>query len=490
MLQDIKNTIRQSAIYGLSRISTKLIGLILLPVYSLHFSIAEYGVIGRIETLWQVLWSVYLFGLESGIVKWYTQLEEEDSKKKFLFSVIIFVLFTNILSNLTIYFTSGVFSKIIFQSSNYYHLVVYASLIASLEAVIFIVFLLIRIKEKALLYSLLSILISFINLGLQLYYIYYTNYKLEGVFLARIFSPAIVLVFTLLFFLKNIKFGFDKDNLYKLIKYSLPIMIGSLVVTLLNQSDRYLLAYLSSSSKVGIYILGFNVCGLINFLIISPFSLAFTVISWKKLNDVNASRFYTKTATYLYLAIVYCVLFISLFTPHLIKIFTLKAEYWEAKNIVPWIAYAMPFYGLHFISVFSFYVTGNTKYVLYGYSFALIINVISNFILIPLLDIYGAALSLNIGYLSLILFYYIFSRKEFVIKYEWIKIVKINLLSVLLIVPFFVFKIQPRSLEILLKFVALSLFPLLLYPLNFYEKIEIESIKGFIYKYVVNKIKR
>ncbi len=490
MLQDIKNTIKQSAIYGLSRISTKLVGLILLPVYSLNFNIAEYGVIGRIETLWQVLWAVYLFGLESGIVKWFTSIEEEDKKKRFLFTVAVFVVLINILTTFTLYFTSGVFSQLIFQTTDYSRLVFYASLIASFEAVIFIVFLLIRIKEKALLYTLLSVLISLINLVLQLYYIYYTRNKLEGIFLARIFSPAVVLIFTLPLFVRNIKFGFDIDNLNTLIKYSIPIMIGSLVVTLLNQSDRYLLAYLSSGSQVGVYVLGYNVCGLINFLIISPFSLAFTVLSWKKLKDANSARFYTKTGTYLYFAIIYCVLFLSLFTPHLIKVFTLKTEYWDAKNIVPWIAFAMPFYGLHFISVFSFYVTGKTKYVLFGYSIALFVNVISNLIFIPLLDIYGAALSLNIGYLSLILFYYLFSKKEYAIKYEWFKFLKMNFLSLILIIPFFFFQIQPSSLEFLLKIIALGIFPLLLYFFKFYEEIEVETVKVFIIKYIINKIKR
>src|SRR5205085_7605752 len=145
---------------------------------------------------------------------------------------------------------------------------------------------------------------------------------------------------------------------------------------LLNQVDKYLLGNITGLNNVGIYGLAYNISGLINFLIVSPFTLAFTVISWKKLKDENAKRFYTKTITYLFLAVTYVSVIVSLFTPHLIKIFTLKTDYWLASNYVPWIVLSMPFYGMHFIGVFSFYVTKKTKYVLYTYTIALLSNVV------------------------------------------------------------------------------------------------------------------
>jgi O-antigen/teichoic acid export membrane protein len=129
LLQDIKNTIKQSAVYGLSRISSKLVGFILLPLYSLHFSLSEYGIIGRLETLWQVLWGIFLFGLESGIVRWYTLIENEDDKKKFLFSITIFLILFNILGLFIIYYSSGLLSSLIFESSEYSKLVFYTAII-------------------------------------------------------------------------------------------------------------------------------------------------------------------------------------------------------------------------------------------------------------------------------------------------------------------------------------------------------------------------
>lgn len=483
MLQDIKNTIKQSAVYGLSRISTKLVAFILLPLYSVHFSVAEYGIIGRIETLWQIIWSIFLFGLESGIVRWYTQIPEENEKKKFLFTTSVFLLILNLAGTVVILSASGFISQLIFETKDYYKLVSFAGLIAVMETFSFVIFLLIRIQEKPFMYSMFSILVTLLNLGFQYYYIVFTSIKLEGVFLAKIYSPLIVIIILLPNYIKSLKVGLTQLYLKELLIYSFPIMLASLVSSLLNQADRYFLGYLANADDVGIYVLGSNISGLINFLIIAPFSLAFTVLSWKKLNDENANRFYTKTATYLYLGITYCAIVISLFTPHLIKVFTLNTSYWSAMNIVPWLTMAMPLYGIHFISVFSYYVTKKTNFILLTYSSALIVKIAFNIILIPLMGIYGSAIANYLGFFSLVIMLYVFSRNEYFIKFEWLKIFNMTFCAIIIIFPFFYFNFENRLLQIILKFLALLLYPLFLLAFNFYEPIEKQRIKGFFNKY-------
>lgn len=485
MLKDIKNTVKQSAIYGLSKVATKLVSFILLPIYSLNFSVAEYGVISRIETLWQILWAVFLFGLESGVINWYSKIENPEEKKKFLFSVSLFLLILNIVFTIFLFSSSEFFSNLIFQTDVYSKLILYASLIATMEAFMFIVFLLLRINEKAFLYSFYSVLVAVLNLLLQLYFILYTQNKLDGVFIAKILSPAIILLIVFPYFIKFLKAGFDFKILKDLIFYSFPLMLAALVFTLLNQSDRFVLGYLTSSVDVGLYSLSYNICGLLNFLLIAPFTLAFSIISWKKISSENAQRYFTKNITYLFFATTYLALALSLVTPNLIKIFTLNKEYWLAKDLVPWIAIAMPFYGISMIGFFSFYVTGKTSYILYIVILSLVINVLLNFLLIPPFKMYGAAISNFLSYFLLCFLNYKFSRKNYFFNYEWLKIILIVAVYLILVFPFFYFQLNDLSfVNIALKLLALFAFPFILYLLKFYEPIELERIKGFFYKYL------
>ncbi len=490
MLKDIKNTIRQSAVYGFSRVAAKLVSFILLPLYSVYFSVEEYGVISRIETLWQIMFAVFLFGLESGIVRWYSKIEKPDDRKKYLFTVSVFLLLLNFLFTVIVFFSSGIFSDLIFQTGKYYDLIFYASLIATMEALVFVEFLLLRINEKAFQYTFYSILIAVLNLLLQLYFILYSQTKLEGVFIAKILSPAVVILIILPYYIKYLKPGFDFFNLRELIKYSFPIMLAAVAGTLLNQSNRFVLGYLGSPDDVGLYSLASNICGLLNFFVIAPFALAFSVISWKKHETENASRFFTKNITYLFYAITFLALGLSLSIPSLIKIFTLNKDYWAAKEIVPWIAIAMPFYGISIIGFFSFYVTKKTYYILYFTIICLLLNIVLNIILIPYFKMYGAAVSNFVSFFLQCYLNYRYSGKNYFFDYEWMKIFLMVAVFAGLVFPFYFFQLNDFTfLNVTLKILAFAGFPVILYIFRFYEPIEIERVNGFINKYLKIKFK-
>ena len=209
MLQDIKNTIKHSTVYGISRISTKLISFILLPLYSLNFSVSEYGTYILVESLWQILWSIFLFGMENAVIRWYTIIEDNHEKKQFLFTVTLFLIGINLIFTLIFFYSSTVLSQILLGSKAFPTLIFYASLIASIEAILFLVFLLIRINERVYMYVSFSIIISGLNLAIQIYYLLYTANKLEGIFIAKILSPLIIFLILLPYYVKFLKIGIE-----------------------------------------------------------------------------------------------------------------------------------------------------------------------------------------------------------------------------------------------------------------------------------------
>ncbi|HWA07259.1 MAG TPA: hypothetical protein VG961_11975, partial [Ignavibacteria bacterium] len=200
MLEDIKNTIKQSAVYGLSRISTKLIAFILLPLLTLNLSVAEYGVYVLTESFWQILWAIFLFGFESGVVRWYFEIKDGLKKKRFLFSVAAFLLVFNLILLILIFLFSGNISSAVYENPGLSRFVIYAALIAAVESFSFIIFLLLRIEEKAKMYSALAVLSTLISLLLQVYFLQYTLFKLEGVFISKITAPLIIILILLPYF--------------------------------------------------------------------------------------------------------------------------------------------------------------------------------------------------------------------------------------------------------------------------------------------------
>ncbi len=486
MLKDIKNTIKQSAIYGLSRITSKMTGIVLLPLYTLHFAVKEYGVYILTDSLFQILLAIFLFGLETGVIKYYLDIEDVNRRKRFLFSVTLCLFCIDCIFNLIIFIFLNNLLSLIYPAASYSQLIIYASLLATVESFSFVVFLLLRMEEKVKMYTVFSILGTSLSLILQIYSLQIVSDKLGGVFISRLVGATVIIIFLSPYYISRLKIGLEINLIKELLRYSIPIMLASIVLTLLNQTDKYILGYLTNIGNAGIYGLAYNISGLLGFLIVSPFFLAFTVIFWKKIKDKNAKRFYSKSVTYLFFSISYGALILSLFTPHLIKIFTLRTDYWMASKYVPWVALSLPFYGIHGIGEFSFFVTKKNYFIVFSYLIALSINIILNIVFIPIFEIYGAAFVNLISFMVLNICLYLFSKKNYFIKYEWIKLMSVMVCYCLLVIPFFYFEFGNHLFEIILKCFACLVFPFLLYLLKFYEPIELERIKGFINKYIIN----
>ena len=67
MLDQIKSTSKNSIVYGLGNVSVKLVGLILIPIYTdpAYLSFDDYGILGILESTSLVVaaWDLHLFKL-------------------------------------------------------------------------------------------------------------------------------------------------------------------------------------------------------------------------------------------------------------------------------------------------------------------------------------------------------------------------------------------------------------------------------------------
>ena len=185
MLQDIKNTIKQSAVYGLSRISLKFVSFILTPVISIYFTVSEYGILDRFERFWQIIFAISLFGMETALLRWYTLTENKKKKRSLIFTILTFLAGLNILLILIGIIFLGLLSKLIFDDSGFSNIIILTFLIACFEALMVVPLSLLRAENKPGKYLLITITGTVIALLLQLYFLIYTSNKLEGIFISK-----------------------------------------------------------------------------------------------------------------------------------------------------------------------------------------------------------------------------------------------------------------------------------------------------------------
>ena len=485
MIQDIKNTLKQSAIYGLSRISVKLVAFIITPIISTYFTVSEYGILDRFERFWQIIFAISLFGIETALLRWYTLITDEYRKKAFIFTILSFLIIVNIILILFGYIFSRQLSLLIFDSAIYSSVILYTFIIACFEALMVIPLSILRAKNKPALYLIITFTSTIITLLLQLYVLFYTENKLSGIFISKFIAPATVFLFLIPFLINNIKLHFDKKMIIEVIRFSFPLMLTGVVSTLLNSVNRFILGFLGQPNDVGLFGLASNISGIITFLLISPFQLAFNAIFWQKLKDDNAQRYYTKSMTYSVFLYIWAAVCLSLLIPYIIKIYIpTNTAYWGATNLIPILSMSLVFYGMLTIAYMSYHHAKRNDLIFYFQTGTLILNIVLNYLLIPHFKMFGAALSTFFSFGVLIIIMYYFSRQFYFIKYESMKLVIMMVLGFVLIYSPYLLKIEIKAVDIILRIVCCLLFPVFLYFFRIYDQNEIETFKKFILKYI------
>ena len=122
MLKNIQSTLKSSLIYSLGNISSKIIGLILLPLYAKHLTIEDYGILGIIEISTQLLISIFGLALFQAFFRWYWDKNYEHKQESIFFTSLFFLILISILMYFGLYSFTEKFSILLFNKTNYSYL--------------------------------------------------------------------------------------------------------------------------------------------------------------------------------------------------------------------------------------------------------------------------------------------------------------------------------------------------------------------------------
>jgi O-antigen/teichoic acid export membrane protein len=483
LLADLKHTLKHSGAYGLSRVASKALSFVFIPLYTNIYGAAGYADISLVETFWQILLTVCLFGFEITIIT-HCSPEKEENRKKLLFNFLTILLF-----NCAIFMLIGLtmkqnFSELLFKNKIYETVILYGFFVCIFETLLTIPLCIARLKNRPGLYTLISLSSLFLNFFLQIYFVYYAGKTFDFVFIAKIAAPAAVLALCIPFIISNVTVNFSKEKIKEILSFSVFLTVYAILIMLLASIDRFMLVYFVPMEEVGVYILGYNIGSITYAVIISTFSLAYSGIFYKKINDPNAERFFTKIATYLFFTMVFVSFCISLFIPEGLKLFVPNSKMWQSIDIIKIILFANCIYSLYFSFAFAFLYRKESKTITWVTLIVLIFNIAGNFIFIRYYGIYASAVLTVLSYLLFVIILYRKSRNYYFIKLETYKIILLSVLYIGLVYAASVITFDNMFYGIGFKLLLIALFFIILYAAKFFEGAELYAVKGAINKYL------
>jgi O-antigen/teichoic acid export membrane protein len=478
MLDFLKSAVKNSLVYGLGNLSTKAIGFVLLPLYTSHLTVSEYGILGLLEVSSQILVSVFGLSLSYPFFRWYWDKEFIEMRHSIMFTCMTCLLCVVSILTVTIAVFSNQISLLLFDSSQYSTLVIFLSISASLQALASIPSSLMQLQQKSVLFSIVNTAQLTASLIATIIFVAYFNLNVLGIYIAQTLGYILYFILLSNYILNNMTPVFSWRILKGMLSVSLPLIFSSVSAVLINVADRYMLRYMGNLSDVGIYSLGYKIANTVYVFVVMSINLAVAPMLYKIMDDPNNKRVYSKIMTYVAFGVMLCVIGISFFGRELIKAMAQNPEYWNSYKIIPFVSFAIYFGMLKDISAIGLNLTKKTKIISLIVVTITLVNILSNTLLIPLLQTIGASMSALISQLFFFLLVIIYAQKYYYIQYEWSKIVLISIIGMAIVFSGSMVQDAHLAIRLAVKTLLLVSFPIILYYLNFFEAVELKRLHG------------
>jgi len=478
---ETKHLFIHTSIYGIGNILIKSVAFLLIPLYAHKLIPQEYGIVALLEFIEQLGKAILPFGLANAVIRFLPFYQKEDKEDIYVVTLFFFLFLINSIVLIFLFIFASKFSSVLLGNEADYLKYFRAILLVIYSGVFQSFFMnVLRAKEKSFLYVIFTLINFLILLGLNIYFVGFKDQGIWGIVSSKLIVAALNFIFIIFYFLgkykKKTDFALIKEN----ISYGIPLVFVGLAVTLLTLSDRYLLKILSDLSNVGIYSMAYKFGMIINIVLITPFSLAFTPMIFRIAENRKVEDLYSNYFFYFSVICFSFFLFIAFFAKELMQVFT-SPQYVIGYKIVPIITFSYILYGLRQFFVSTIALSKKTFIIAIITVMAALVNIIFNLILIPFWGFMGAAIATMVAYLFLFYFTYIPQQKYYPIKWDWSRFYYLVFLtSGLYGLSFLINIINISFIIIISKILLLISFPILLIKLNFFKSSEKLIIHNFI----------
>ena len=476
MLSELKKLSKHTIIYGTGTFLTKAIGFFLIPLYTHYLTPKDYGVLTFLDLTEYIISYFLILGLAQAILRYYYEYKEPSEKNSVISTAILFCAIYNPIFLTFLYFFNKTFSRFIFGSPNYYHLLNILLINLFFGTMLCLMKTTLRAQQKSILFTIISVIQTLIALSLNIYFVAFLKIGVKGILYSTLITSLIVSFSLSVYLFREIYLFFKLSKLKKMLRYGVPFIFVFLSAFILNWSDRYFLRIYCGMEIVGLYALAYKIAMIITIIITGPFDLIWGAYMFEIFQRPNAEKIFAKIATYYFLIIFFMGTIISIYARDIITIIA-PSSYLEAYKVIPILVLSMIFMTSGLMLRVGILVSKKTIYLAITVGVAAIINIFLNLALIPVYKMDGAALATAISFLIRSIGIYLISQRLYFIHFEHHRVIKIIIASIITFIACSSLHIENLWMSIILKSLSIPLFLFFLCIMGFLENEEKNAIR-------------
>ena len=390
MASKYKTLLKDTFIFGLGSLGSKLILFLMVPLYTNYMSKAEYGTADLVFTTSQLLAPFLSVVIFDAVIRF--GLSKNERREDVLLVGFIVTVFSALVGLLAVPI-AGLY-RTIADWKWYLYVYVVLHIANSIE------YCYLKAKGQNKAFAAISVLQTGLAAGLNVYFLVFRSMGIRGYLLASIISNFVVdaLIVVVADIAKDLKRSrFDGDLFRRMVTYSAPLILNNVSWWVIHSSDKYMVEVMISTAALGLYTAAAKIPGLIN-VMVSIFQRAWGISAVREIETTNDGKYYSDVLKFLFLFIsAACIFFVAV-----MKIFMhhyVGKEFVEAWHFVPLLLVSAVFAGIagYFGSMYSALKKSVNN--MLSTLLAAVVNIGVNWIFIPFTGIWGAVIGTVVSYI-------------------------------------------------------------------------------------------
>jgi O-antigen/teichoic acid export membrane protein len=419
MLKYLRQLASESVIYGITGVLTRFIQIFLVPIYARIFNPEDYGVISLVTSCMAAIAIFVVLSLDLAVYRWFWDTElTEDRKTTYASWAWCQFACSLLFAAIIVCASDWLGLKLLGRSDGggYFRL---AALIIPLSVLDKVCSSWLRLRGRPWGMVGFSAGALLLNVAATVAFVVVWRWGIEGVFAAQVVARVVTTVIAAILLKDWISpLYFRWKRLREMLAFALPLVPATLAFWCINLADRYFLQYYSTTSEIGLYQVGYSIATLVA-LVTGAFQQAWNPFFLSIHKNERAKEVYGSAfLAYIWVTSVFCTL-VSILSPEILRLFT-RPAYYGASTVVSFLAFGYAMAGLTDIAGVGPTLAKQTKPIGSAVTYAAVLNLLLNFLLIPRWGKEGAAIATLVAQGTVPVYLFWRAQKVYPIPYPFV----------------------------------------------------------------------
>jgi O-antigen/teichoic acid export membrane protein len=452
---------RHSLVYGLGGLVSRILAVLLLPLYTRYLTPADYGKIETLVALTTVLAIVLRAGISSAFFRFYFDSPEPERRRTVLRTSFWFTMATSTIGLAAVVALAVPISDALFGSGGAANLVRASGVALWAQMNYEQLTSLFRVEERSTAFVSASLANVLLTIGATVWLVVIADKGPLGVIVGNFTGTLVVYLALLGYRREQLGLEFDRKLLREMNRFGIPLVPSALFLWVTNFSDRIFLVKLADTHEVGLYSVGVRIASAM-VLLLTAFRMAWPAFAYSIEDDREARRTYSFVLTYLVLVATWMATALALLSPWIVR-WIASPAFEESSRVVGPLAFSTVAFAGYIVVAIGVGRARRTQFNWVVTGAAAVVNVALNLLLIPPYGMMGAAVATIAAYTTMFVGMSWWSQQIYRVPYQWRRVATAVGVGVALVVAG---KLAGGGLPVAALF-SLA-YPLALLPLGFY----------------------